>query len=87
MLSQCPQINIYSNTTIKFSNNNIELEDQLRFFDDNSQRVMVYSGVGGDDTSIIAFMNNTAKNGGIMVLETVSEGWNFQTHCSCLFKK
>ena len=28
--------------------------------------------MGGDDTNIIAFVNNMAKNGGIMILESIN---------------
>ena len=70
-LSYCAQINVYSNATIEFSNN-IVVEDLLNIYTDDSQRVKVYSGVSGDDISIIAFVNNTAKNGGIMILESVN---------------
>ena len=66
------KINIYSNATIEFSNNNIVSEDLLSFLNDNYQQSVARSGIGGDDTSIIVFINNTAKNGGIMTLESIN---------------
>jgi hypothetical protein len=70
-LYSCAQINIYSNSTIEFSNNNIVSEDVLNIYNANSQQSMASSGVEGGDNSIIVFINNTAKNGGIMVLRRV----------------
>lgn len=69
-LSSCAQIYIYSNTTIEFSNNNIAGEALFTVYNDNNQRSVARSGMGGDDASIIAFVSNTAKSGGIMILES-----------------
>ena len=69
ILYNCAQINIYSNSTIEFSNNNVMDEDILNIYNDNNQHFMANSGTGGDDISIIVFINNIVNNGGIMVLD------------------
>ena len=72
MLSNCAQVNIYSNATIEFSNNHILKEDLLILNNDFQNNINLHSGMGGDDTNIIAFVNNMAKNGGIMILESIN---------------
>ena len=43
-------------------------EDILNIYNNNNQHFVANSGTGGDDISIIVFINNIANSGGIMVL-------------------
>ena len=67
--SNFAQLNIYPNATIEFSNNNIVMENLLHLVNNQVQDNKAYI-VG--DTIVIAFINNTAKKDGIMILESIT---------------
>ena len=85
-LYNCAQLNIYSNATIEFSNNNIIGENLFYLNNNQFQDIETYTGVGGDETSVIAFINNTARNGGIMILEFVSTNKIQSSNTQLIFK-
>ena len=69
----CVQMSIFPNTTIEFSNN-IVRKNLLHIFtnDEYQDTSIIGEFVGGDESKVIAFVDNTAKDGGIMILESTN---------------
>lgn len=68
----CVRLDIYSNTRIEFSNNVVR-KNLLRIFNHRDQYITENGrDTRSDENKVISFINNTATNGGIMILDTTN---------------
>lgn len=89
----CVKITIYPNATIEFSNNNVR-NNLLHIFNNGAKfskqnYIIDDSEFSGDDkTKVITFVDNAAKNGGVMNLESTNDNFNamYLSNTQLIFK-
>ena len=70
-LYNCAYLDIYRNATIEFLNNNVS-EYVLHLCNIPVRKIEVSVGIGEDGITVLAFVNNTVRNGGVMILDFTS---------------